>query len=204
MPHFPQFYFPKIVEVGFIFLPLYDYTTLCVGLTHKISSKYTKTCGCKGKKYNKVQRVCIRPWTGCTTGAKTSQTASRQLLTFEFSFFIFLHQHAQHSSYYRLSLFNSCSLNAPDNDKAPQSLTTSLLTLSLLSLSASHSRHSLRFVSIVWHSRTIWQHPQPPLKHRYSSQVKPVCEREIPVPTVERTICRSLGTSDTSCHLLVM
>lgn len=88
------------------------------------------------------------------------------------------HWHAKHSGYYRLSLFNSCSLNAPDNDKAPQSLTTSLLTLSLLSLSASHSRHSLlRFASIVWHSRTIWRHPQPPLKHPYSSQSK-TWERE--------------------------
>ena len=82
------------------------------------------------------------------------------------------------SGYYGLSLFNSCSLNAPDNDKAPQSLTASLLTLSLLSLSASHSRPSLlRFVSIVWHSRTIWRRPEPPLKHPYSSQTK-TCERE--------------------------
>lgn len=46
-----------------------------------------------------------------------------------------------------LSLFNYCSLNVPDNDKVPQSLTTFLLTHSLLSLSASYSLHSLlRFV----------------------------------------------------------
>lgn len=83
------------------------------------------------------------------------------------------HTHKLLSGYYRVSLFNSCSLNAPDNDKAPQSLTASLLTLSLLSLSASYSRPSLlRFVSIVWHSRTIWRHPQPPLKHPYSSPSK--------------------------------
>lgn len=33
------------------------------------------------------------------------------------------------SGYYELSLFNSRSLNAPDNDKAPRRLTASLLTL---------------------------------------------------------------------------
>ncbi len=106
--------------------------------------------------------------------------------------------------YYGLSLFNSCSLNAPDNDKAPQSLTASLLTLSLLSLSASHSRPSLvRFVSIVWHSRTIWRRPEPPLKHPYSSQTR-TCEREKYQLETERTICKSLGMSDTACHLLVI
>lgn len=46
---------------------------------------------------------------------------------------------ARLSGYYELSLFNSCSLNAPDNDKAPRCLTASLLTLRLLSLSASRS-----------------------------------------------------------------
>lgn len=87
------------------------------------------------------------------------------------------HIHPPLPGYYGLSLFNSCSLTTPDNDKAPQPLTASLLTLSLLSLSAYRSLPSwCRFVSIVWHSRTIWRHHEPPLKRPYSSYAK-TCER---------------------------
>lgn len=59
----------------------------------------------------------------------------------------------QLSGYYGLSLFNSCSLNAPDNDKAAPSLTASLLTLSLLSPPASHSQPLHHALCLLCHTQ---------------------------------------------------
>lgn len=101
------------------------------------------------------------------------------------------HIHPLLSGYYGLSLFNSCSLNTPDNDKALQPLTASLLTLSLLSLSAYRAPLCAALCLLCDTQGRFDDTPNRHLNAPIHLTVKPACEREM--RTAEGRICEGLG-----------